>query len=298
MTLSAAAASDEVQSSDPPKTKTRKVIVMARHGERRDYVDKASGKNWIPTTSRPWDPPLSENGVEQSRRMGRSICQTLKELGLPPVSAIYSSPFHRCRQTAVAAMESLAVDAQADFSFSVRVEEGLAEGANASWYASWCLPGADSTYGYQLKKSDGSLVDLHEIDTATIHDAAKMPVQGILDWKTLVAEKDDDSSRKAMDLSHESSSNLPAPYCWGNFETRNEQKERMYHTIDLLAKGGESIICVSHGGPVTHLYERLTGNDWRIHGQSSFTCFSIYVQNDGGQWQPLVVNDSKHLNMK
>lgn len=291
MTLSTAAASDEVPSLDPPKTKTRRVVVMARHGERRDYVDKASGKNWIPTTSRPWDPPLSENGVEQSRRMGHAIRQTLKELGLPSISMIYSSPFQRCRQTAVAAMESLAPTAD---SLAIRVEEGLAESANASWYASWCLPGADSTWGYRLVNPDGSLVHLHEIDATKIHDAAKMPVQDLFDWKTTL-DKKDDSSLKAMDFSHKSLSNLPAPYCWGHFETRNDQKERIYHTIDLLAKKGESIICVSHGRPVTHLYERLTGNSRSVHGESSYTCFSIYVQDDGGQWQPLVVNDSKHL---
>jgi broad specificity phosphatase PhoE len=136
-------------------------------------------------------------------------------------------------------------------------------------------------------------VNLHEIDAATIHVAAKMPVQNVFDWQTL--EEKDDSSLKAMDLSHKSISSLPAPYCWGNFETRDEQKERMHHTIDLLAREGESVICVSHGGPVTHLYERLTGNNWSAHGESSYTCFSIYVQDDGGQWQPLVVNDSKHL---
>jgi broad specificity phosphatase PhoE len=127
-----------------------------------------------------------------------------------------------------------------------------------------------------------------------LHDAAKKPVQGILeDWTTLSGT--DDSSLKDMDISYESISKLPAPYCWGNFETRKDQRERMYKTIDLVAKKGESIICISHGGPITHLYERLTGNDWTAHGESSYTCFSIYVQDEGGPWNPIVVNDSKHL---
>jgi broad specificity phosphatase PhoE len=127
-----------------------------------------------------------------------------------------------------------------------------------------------------------------------LHDAAKKPVQGILeDWTTLSGTND--SSLKDMDISYESISKLPAPYCWGNFETRKDQRERMYKTIDLVAKKGESIICISHGGPITHLYERLTGNDWTAHGESSYTCFSIYVQDEGGPWNPIVVNDSKHL---
>jgi broad specificity phosphatase PhoE len=162
MTLSAQANSDETTSSaaslDRPST--RKVVVMARHGERRDYVDLAEGKNWIPTASRPWDPPLSQHGVEQSRRMGQAIRQTLKELGLPPISVVYSSPLQRCRQTAAAAIGSLVDEATQD-SFAVRVEEGLTESANAAWYGSWCLPGADSTWGYRPKRPDGSTMHLH-----------------------------------------------------------------------------------------------------------------------------------------
>lgn len=70
----------------------------------------------------------------------------------------------------------------------------------------------------------------------------------------------------------------------------------MYKTMELLAKRDETILCVSHGGPVTHLYEQLTSNDWSQHGESSYTCISIYVQEEeGGEWKPLVVNDSSHL---
>lgn len=225
--------------------------------------------------------------------MGQAIRQTLKELGLPPISVVYSSPLQRCRQTAAAAIGSLVDEATQD-SFAVRVEEGLTESANAAWYGSWCLPGADSTWGYRPKRPDGSTMHLHQIDMHALHDAAKKPVQGILeDWTTLSGT--DDSSLKDMDISYESISKLPAPYCWGHFETRKDQRERMYKTIDLVAKNGESIICISHGGPITHLYERLTGNDWTAHGESSYTCFSIYVQDEGGPWNPIVVNDSKHL---
>lgn len=48
----------------------------------------------------------------------------------------------------------------------------------------------------------------------------------------------------------------------------------------------------SLGGPVTHLYESLTGNNWNVHGESKYCCFSIY-ENDGGDglWKPLVVNE-------
>ena len=64
---------------------------------------------------------------------------------------------------------------------------------------------------------------------------------------------------------------------------------------------GETIVLVSHGGPVTHLYKSVTGNDWNAHGQSKYCCFSIYqkeydVEDDdskdakSNKWTPLIVN--------
>lgn len=45
------------------------------------------------------------------------------------------------------------------------------------------------------------------------------------------------------------------------------------------------------GGPVTHLYESLTGNNWNLHGVSKYCCYSIYQQGEGDdKWKPLVVN--------
>ena len=76
---------------------------------------------------------------------------------------------------------------------------------------------------------------------------------------------------------------------------------------------------LSVGGPVTHLYENLTGNDWSVHGESKYCCYSIYRRwiddnNDeaGGdgndnddkvatetsrrpRWEPLVVNKTVHV---
>ena len=71
------------------------------------------------------------------------------------------------------------------------------------------------------------------------------------------------------------------------------------------------------GGPVTHLYENLTGNDWSVHGESKYCCYSIYRRwidddddndnedDDGSnkvatttlrpRWEPLVVNQTVHV---
>ena len=50
---------------------------------------------------------------------------------------------------------------------------------------------------------------------------------------------------------------------------------------------------MSHGGPVTHLYESLTGNEWTTHGMSKYCCYSIYQKKESeatSLWTPLVVN--------
>jgi len=226
-------------------------------------------------------------------KMGRAIQSTLKQLSLPPVTHVYSSPLTRCRQTAAAAMDGMENDGQE--SYLVRVEDGLMESVNAAWYSSWCLPGSDSTWGYRPIQQDGTVLHLHEIDVETVHDAAKKPIQELVDRPALF-DGGNAESLKTVDTDYPSMSQVPAPYCWGNFETRQEQRERMHTTMELLAREGESILCVSHGGPVTHLYEQLTGNDWSEHGESTYTCISIYVQDEeGSEWKPLVVNDSSHL---
>jgi hypothetical protein len=42
---------------------------------------------------------------------------------------------------------------------------------------------------------------------------------------------------------------------------------------------------------VTHLYESLTGNNWDVHGESKYCCYSVYDQKDGtDNWTPRLVN--------
>jgi len=56
----------------------------------------------------------------------------------------------------------------------------------------------------------------------------------------------------------------------------------------------------SHGAPVIHLFETLTGQPWTVHGKSVYCCYSIYksvtnVDDGTTTWEPLVVNESKYL---
>ena len=77
-----------------------KAVVVVRHGERLDYIMRDRGENWIPTSDRPWDPPLTDNGKQQANALGMALPTILQNLKLPSIAAVYSSPFHRCRQTA------------------------------------------------------------------------------------------------------------------------------------------------------------------------------------------------------
>jgi broad specificity phosphatase PhoE len=73
-------------------------IFLARHGNRQDFVDR----DWLVTADEPYDPPLSADGVEQARRLGRRLAGE-------GIEAIVVSPFLRTIQTAHHANESLQV---------------------------------------------------------------------------------------------------------------------------------------------------------------------------------------------
>lgn len=63
----------------------------------------------------------------------------------------------------------------------------------------------------------------------------------------------------------------------------------VHHFYFVVISSGNTLYVL--GGPVTHLYESLTGNKWDVHGESKYCCYSIYQQTDGEDtWTPLVVN--------
>lgn len=305
------------------------VVVVVRHGERLDYTLRAVGQNWVEKEimmlsgdggggGRPWDPPITETGVQQAEALGIAMEKTiLKSLSLPPIAAVYSSPFVRCRQTScaiVSGIEKCRKEQQetnvANTALKVKVELGLSESINENWYRSWALPGTDGTWGYRKR-------DLPNPDLDSLNPAAKEPVQSILDWKQQRLDRndgdDDQLLQRYMDQDHTSQTRLDTPYSYSssNFESFHVQRDRMAAAMNQLSDqhDGETIVLVSHGGPVTHLYEKLTGNDWNVHGESKYCCFSIYqkettpARNNGSSngsgndddikdptWTPLVVN--------
>jgi len=89
-------------------------IWIARHGNRLDFVDL----DWFTSAERPYDPPLSEDGVVQAKELG-------KRLKSESIAHIFTSPFLRTVQTAHEVAEIL--------DLPIKLEAGLSEWLNPDW---------------------------------------------------------------------------------------------------------------------------------------------------------------------
>ncbi|MBR8827154.1 MAG: histidine phosphatase family protein [Gomphosphaeria aponina SAG 52.96 = DSM 107014] len=89
-------------------------VWIARHGNRLDFVNP----EWFSTAERPYDPPLSADGVLQGRELG-------KRLQSENITHIFSSPFLRAIQTANEVAEVL--------DLPIKIEAGLSEWLNCDW---------------------------------------------------------------------------------------------------------------------------------------------------------------------
>lgn len=210
------------------------------------------------------------------------------------------------------------------------VEEGLVESMNDKWYRSWGLPDSDGTWGGPGGSKYQNGVFPPEVDNDIIDQRAKGAAhllvrdpndskrfledyRGHADDTSLAQLKDEDgsiveqlkdSNNVATLLSKASDpvfSIKHVDYQWGEFESRKTQQDRMENVVETLSKrhpNGTILLC-SHGAPVTQLYDRLTGNDWTMHGVATYTAFSIYAKNEDGadssSWKAIVTNDSTHV---
>ena len=109
--------------SPPKKKKQITSLIIIRHAERIDdhripggFASNCSSSaatnnlDWRldtePGRQRPWDPPLSLGGIEQSEAFGRLLPHLIEEFKLPPLGAVYASPVVRCVETGLAAMQA------------------------------------------------------------------------------------------------------------------------------------------------------------------------------------------------
>ncbi|CAK0786004.1 hypothetical protein CVIRNUC_009217 [Coccomyxa viridis] len=88
----------EEEETGPPLGTKRQYLVVMRHGERMDEIDLS----WRETSKRPWDPPLSDKGLQQAS----AAADKLKGFKF---SRVFISPFLRTMQTAANCCEGLGI---------------------------------------------------------------------------------------------------------------------------------------------------------------------------------------------
>lgn len=98
----------------PAMTQT---IWIARHANRLDFVNP----DWFLTAERPYDPPLSDDGLEQAQKLAN-------RLKFEAIRHIFASPFLRTVQTAHAIAQIL--------DLPLKLEWGLCEWLNPDWMRS------------------------------------------------------------------------------------------------------------------------------------------------------------------
>lgn len=90
------------------------IVWIARHGNRLDFVNP----EWFNTAERPYDPPLSEDGVLQAKQLGQRLIGE-------SIAHIFASPFLRTVQTASRVADAL--------DLPIKLESGLSEWLNPAW---------------------------------------------------------------------------------------------------------------------------------------------------------------------
>ena len=89
-------------------------VWIARHANRLDFVNPA----WFNTAERPYDPPLSEDGLLQAQQLAARLKYT-------NIAHIFCSPFLRTIQTANEVALGL--------NLPLKIEAGLSEWLNPHW---------------------------------------------------------------------------------------------------------------------------------------------------------------------
>ena len=185
---------------------------VCRHGERADALP-----GWAETASRPQDPPLTPLGCAQAAATARALAGER-------IDAVYSSPFLRCMQTAAAIA--------AAHGLQVRIEPGLGEFLNSSWY------------------------DTHPIDAEMSDDAISTVVgSGIIDREYVpiyeVPARRAASPQSAAAPDTQLALNFP--------EDIGMSLRRYEHTLRALQSSAPFSLLVTHGFGVQAMAESCEG---------------------------------------
>ena len=259
-------------------------LVVVRHGERLDYVEREA---WFAKNpARPWDPPLSDKGRKQAADAGAHIRKLLETHGLPPVTRTFSSPLVRCVETAILASQSAM--ANGNSAPPVSSEPSLAESGNKDWYYSWGIPGADGTWGGP-KHCRSSEVDVprDQVQAAAFQPAGE-----------LLLSTPDLKNRFGDDLVLDATPFLAKEglkYSWDSPETRDETKARVGgFAQDCHANyPDETVLLCAHGGGCAMICRFLTDGDAQACGYTGI----FILKNDGDEkgWKALEKGNIDHL---
>ena len=222
-------------------------VVVARHGERFDYVDPEAFFASDEGKARPWDPRLTARGRAQARKLGERMAADLEARGLPRATKVFASPFVRTVETAEEVCGALGLD-------KIHVEHGVVEALSDPWFRSWAVPGADATWGGPPHCRDGI-----PVAPADLHPLAK---QGPRAWVHTTEELKVVAS-PLVDVTYAPHHDLLSrTITWEEPETKAVQAQRCSQTVrGLGAKhAGETIVFLTHGGPAGELYKTLTSS--------------------------------------
>jgi broad specificity phosphatase PhoE len=255
-------------------------LVVLRHGERLDYVEREA---WFAKNpNRQWDPPLSEKGRKQAVDAGEHIQKLLENYGLPPVTRAFSSPLVRCVETAILASRS------ANHQSKVASEPALAEGGSMEWYYSWGIPGANGTWGGPRQCRTNEV----EVPRDLAHRAALQPAG------ELFLSAPELQSRFGDDIILDARPFLGAEglkYNWDLPEPRDETKARVGNFAQHCHETypGETVLLCAHGGGCAMICDYLTSAKADVCGYTGI--FVLQHLGDEERWIALEKGNVDHL---
>eukprot|EP00937_MAST-01D_sp_MAST-1D-sp2_P000433 g433.t1 len=309
------------------------VVIITRHAERVDYVERDAGGNWQATAAEPWNTPITANGMLQAEALGRAIARESTRLGLPPVTRVMSSPFLRCLQTGAGALCGLGVgggddDAQAAGP-KIGVEPLLVETMSEDWMRSWAVPGANAIWGgpahCRRERNPGMAGGVHvpfdSIDPATLRPQALQDARSDLVCRPAAATLEAltppgglycgvagaEATRRLLDVGY---ARLPTPPAvaaagaasWGKFEDEECVGLRLDAVLEAAAAASSetagTTLLVCHGGPTAAFVRRaLRGapppGGWQT---MKFCALNVLVRDaPGDAWRAALYADSRHL---
>ncbi|KAL0663102.1 hypothetical protein Bca4012_099939 [Brassica carinata] len=216
-------------------------ILMLRHGDRIDKINPL----WPDTASRPWDPPLVQDGLVRAFQTGQRIRSQIQF----PIHRVFVSPFIRCVQTAsevIAALSTVDLNPNATSSkdvlsidkskLKVSIEFGLSEMLNSMAIRPKVAP-KDGKFNFNIS------------------DLEAMFPEGMVDH-------DVDPVYKEMPP-------------WE--ETVEECTERFLSLVKTLADKypSENLLLVTHGEGVLSQEESTQAGDFEVIGQAGIKYHSL-----------------------